>query len=70
MPPGLYGKTVFVGEDFPLVKTMLQATVPIIDAQAAVFYSNLHTLNLLSHVDVFLIDLGIGTLLGFLFVWS
>jgi|GEM_PF-1511580 len=70
LPPGLSGKTVFIGEGTPLVETMVQAIVPIIDAQAAVFYSNLHALNLLSHADVFLIDLGIGTFLGFLFAWS
>lgn len=70
LPSGLSGKTVFIGEGIPLVETMVQATVPIIDAHAAVLYSNQHALNLLSHANIFLIDLGIGTLLGFLFAWS
>jgi hypothetical protein len=72
LPRGLLGRAVFVGHDMgePLRILLRDAPSPIIEAHAAVFYTNLNTTNTPSHVRTFLIDSGVGILLGLLFVWS
>ena len=69
LPTGLKGKPVFIGERDPRVR-VFQKEIAYADANAAIYYSNLHRISSPSHARLLATDVAMGTLLGFLFVWS
>jgi surface antigen len=70
LPLGLQDRVVFIGRNFPQYKSILGKTSPEVEFQAAIYYSNQHEITALSLGIAFLIDLSVGTFLGFCFAWS
>ena len=69
---GLEGKVVFLGDDQYVTRVLHFDQRPLVDFHAAVYYSNLHDARSLRHVFAFLLDVGLGTVLGILFgrLWA
>jgi hypothetical protein len=67
VPPGLAKQVVFLGDDQFVTRVLHFDQRPLVDFHAAVYYSNLHGARSLRHVFAFLLDVGLGTVLGVLF---
>jgi hypothetical protein len=62
----------FLGDDQYVIRVLHFDQRPLVDFHAAVYYSNLHGAQSLKHVAGFLLDVGLGTVLGVLFgrLWA
>jgi hypothetical protein len=70
MPPGLKAKPVFIGADTTYHRSLGNQSLPAVDIQAAIFYSNRNPVREVPHALVFGVEVAFGTLLGVLFTFG